>query len=128
MAASIYSPLILSNPTPAKVLPPFFSHVAKSFGYFCLLKLFGSIQQNQFPFLKTFYSWPSDTPISQFSIYNTGLSCSAFFFFFIRFLPLNKYISQFYSQVSFIPVLYVYHVVPPISMTLNITYTLRHNF
>lgn len=50
------------------------------------------------------------------------------FYFFIRFLPLNKYISQFYSQVSFIPVLYVYHVVSPISMTLNITCTLRHNF
>lgn len=62
------------------------------------------------------------------SFLSTILAFLAQTFFFIRFLPLNKYISQFYSQVSFIPVLYVYHVVPPISMTLNITYTLRHNF
>ena len=33
-----------------------------------------------------------------------------------------------HTHMIFIPVLYIYHVVSPISMTLNSTYTFRHKF
>ena len=113
--------------TPIEVLPTSFSHAAKSFRYFRLLKLFVSIPHNShFSKHSSLGLWHTHFPV--FCLLNWPFLLSLFFsFFFLEdfYLEISIFLS-FSHSIFFISVLYVYHVVSPIFMTLNSTYTSRH--